>query len=120
MSIDNLKSDTFIILEICSGVEKKQAGTLNVSKNRYLTENEAASRLRSQRPKNREHQDRDGIQHDLIGCQEAERETKLMQKLPVEGGQLEGEALRAWLAVGLQYGVVPGNHDRVERQDEQC
>src|SRR6266568_6825487 len=43
-----------------------------------------------------------------------------MQQLPIVGGQLDGEALRAWLAVSLQQGVVAGNHDRIERQEEQC
>jgi hypothetical protein len=41
-----------------------------------------------------------------------------MLQLPIKCIQLEGEALRAWLAVGLQHGIVPGNHDHVERQDE--
>src|SRR5207247_6092816 len=42
------------------------------------------------------HQDRDCIQYDLVGCQEAEREARLMQKLPVICVQLEGEALWTW------------------------
>ena len=42
------------------------------------------------------------IHHDdLVGCQKAEREAKLMQQRTIVGGQLDGEALRARLAIGL-------------------
>ena len=99
-----------------------KASTTQEDQHKGTKERHPVSRLapEDQRAQCAAHQDRDGIQRDLIGCQEAEREAKLMQQLPIVGGQLEGEALRAWLTVGLQDGIVPGNHGHIKRQDEQC
>jgi len=79
--------------------DRGESGTAKEHQHKGAKERHPISRAapEDQRAQGTADKNRDGIQHDLIACQEAERETKLMQKLPIIRGQVDSKTRRAWV-----------------------